>query len=108
MILGHRAWPGAPFLTGIPIPRIRLCFVVRVRKGTKGAVMGIETREKVLHALLELEAEAIAAKTGLTLEETIDALIELWSDGELEVRQPAEGKFILCQRGSKATWLHPV
>jgi len=69
--------------------------------------MGDVTPE-VLEALLELEAEACAKKIGCTLEEAREATKELWDDGELEIREPVQGKFILCRRGAKATWLHGV
>jgi len=64
--------------------------------------------QEALDALMELEAEVVAVKLGLPIEDARTAVKELWDEGELEVHPIADGKFILCQRGRKATWLRPV
>ena len=57
-----------------------------------------------MDALIELEAEAVATKLGLSLVQARDVVKELWDEGELEVRPVGDNKYILCQRGGK-TWL---
>ena len=64
--------------------------------------------QEALDALMEIEAEAVAKKLGLSLAQARDVVKELWDEGELEVRPLGEGKYILCQRGGKATWLERV
>lgn len=61
--------------------------------------------QDALDALIELEAEAVAKKLGLSLVQARDVVKELWDEGELEVRPVGDNKYILCQREGKETWL---
>ena len=61
--------------------------------------------QDALDALIELEAEAVAKKLGLSLVQARDVVKELWDEGELEVRPVGDNKYILCQRKGKDTWL---
>jgi predicted ArsR family transcriptional regulator len=63
--------------------------------------------QEALDALMEIEAEAVAKKLGLSLVQARDVVKELWDEGELEVRPFGDNKYILCQRGGK-TWLERV
>jgi predicted transcriptional regulator len=67
-----------------------------------------DIHEEAIDALIELEAEAVAKKLGITLDAAREAVRELWNDGELEVRNVGDNKHILSRRGGKATWLHAV
>ena len=63
--------------------------------------------QEALDALMEIEAEAVAKKLGLSLVQARDVVKELWDEGELEVRPVGEGKYILWQRGG-TTWMERV
>jgi hypothetical protein len=63
--------------------------------------------QEALDALMEIEAEAVAKKLGLSLVQARDVVKELWDEGELEVRPIGDNKYILWQRGGK-TWLERV
>ena len=54
--------------------------------------------QEALDALMEIEAEAVAKKLGLSLVQARDVVKELWDEGELEVRPVGDDKYILCQR----------
>ena len=63
--------------------------------------------QEALDALMEIEAEAVAKKLGLSLVQARDVVKELWDEGELEVRPVGDDKYILCQRGGP-TWMERV
>ena len=63
--------------------------------------------QEALDALMEIEAEAVAKKLGLSLVQARDVVKELWDEGELEVRAVGDDKYILCQRGG-TTWMERV
>jgi antitoxin component of RelBE/YafQ-DinJ toxin-antitoxin module len=63
--------------------------------------------QEALDALMEIEAEAVAKKLGLSLVQARDVVKELWDEGELEVRPVGDDKYILCQRGG-TTWMERV
>src|SRR5687767_8101227 len=71
-------------------------------------ILGISRgyKKEATEALIELEALAIADKLGLPLEMARNNVRELLEKGELEVRPSGDGKFILCDRGGTAKWLH--
>ena len=63
--------------------------------------------QEALDALMEIEAEAVAKKLGVSLVQARDVVKELWDEGELEVRLVGDDKYILCQRGG-TTWMERV
>ena len=63
--------------------------------------------QEALDALMEIEAEAVAKKLGLSLVQARDVVKELWDEGELEVRPVGDDNYILCQRGG-TTWMERV
>ena len=63
--------------------------------------------QEALDALMEIKAEAVAKKLGVSLVQARDVVKELWDEGELEVRPVGDDKYILCQRGD-TTWMERV
>jgi len=77
-------------------------------RSDQASISQVRDKQEAIEALIELEAVAMADKLGLPLEMARNTVRELWEEGELEVRPIGDGKFILCERGGAAKWLHSV